>query len=270
MPNAHLFFVCLYVKRFRVLICQQGGTSQCTATKNLRRELSKLVSDHVFCYPHVVVYLAIVYLKDEPHKVGQYCGTSRLCLNRWCPFTWLRSNDWQTSQLSVYAQEKSSRSWVIRRWEGGVRNNAVLQVRVSAASGLDGAIIKYSPFHTDRASSAAVDLISSLCRTSTMGMFFRLTSSGRGKRDGLTRSHDRAWQSRCFAQAAVAPRPITATDARPSFDLHSRSSRIRVGTSAFPFARLSMSPLLGTCSLPFTHRPASCRLNKVQHRAHAN
>jgi hypothetical protein len=37
--------------------------------KYVRRKLSKLVSDHVFCYGDILVILPIVYLELETHKV---------------------------------------------------------------------------------------------------------------------------------------------------------------------------------------------------------
>ena len=43
---------------------------------DIRGEFSKLVSHHVLRYAHIVVRLAIVYLKDQAHKIGENgCAT---------------------------------------------------------------------------------------------------------------------------------------------------------------------------------------------------
>lgn len=59
----------------------------------LRRELSQLVTDHVFGYPHIMVYLAIVHLKNEADEVGQDGSTAGLGLDRRDSFARLRTGN---------------------------------------------------------------------------------------------------------------------------------------------------------------------------------
>ena len=54
------------------------------------------MSHHVFCYPHIVVDLAIVHLKDEADKVGQDGGATGLRLDRRRTFARLCSDDGKT------------------------------------------------------------------------------------------------------------------------------------------------------------------------------
>lgn len=99
--SSHLFLVCLYMKRFRVLRMQSKvrfsvGT-RVELFQNLRRELSKLMSNHILSDADIVIYLAIVYLEDEINEIWQYCGAPRLGFDRWHPYTGLGPSYRQTS-----------------------------------------------------------------------------------------------------------------------------------------------------------------------------
>jgi len=59
--------------------------------RNVRRELSELVSDHVFRYGDVLVVLPIVDLELQTHEVGQYGCRPCLGLDWGQPLAGLRS-----------------------------------------------------------------------------------------------------------------------------------------------------------------------------------
>jgi hypothetical protein len=61
-----------------------------------RRELSKLVTDHIFGDSDIVVDFAVVDLEDQADKVGQDGGTACLCLDRRRTLAGLGSNDGQS------------------------------------------------------------------------------------------------------------------------------------------------------------------------------
>jgi len=79
----YLFFVCLYVKFFRVLQClvsilcipdprslfQSAPRALIQRSDDVRRKFSQLVSDHIFGYRNVHVAFAIVDLELQPDKV---------------------------------------------------------------------------------------------------------------------------------------------------------------------------------------------------------
>lgn len=67
--------------------------------RHLRGKLSKFVTDHVLCYPHIGVDLAIVDLEDEADKVGQDGGTAGLRLDRRCALAQLWSHDWKAARI---------------------------------------------------------------------------------------------------------------------------------------------------------------------------
>lgn len=100
----YLFFVCLYVKRFRVLYCQQSPVLS-RFGPYIRCELSKLVPYHILRDPHIRVVLPIVHLEDQADKVGQDRGSACLRLH-WCNLvSRLRSHDWQSSlMLATFLQ----------------------------------------------------------------------------------------------------------------------------------------------------------------------
>lgn len=58
---------------------------------DVRRELSELVSDHVFRYGDVLVVLPIVDLELQTHKIGQYGCRPCLGLDWGQPLAGLRS-----------------------------------------------------------------------------------------------------------------------------------------------------------------------------------
>lgn len=101
--NVYLFLVCLYMNRFRVLLCQLSCLFSNEKSKYLRRELSQLVSNHILRYPHINVLLSIVHLKDQAHEVGQDCCAPGLCLDGRCSFTGFCSYDGKTGMGSISA-----------------------------------------------------------------------------------------------------------------------------------------------------------------------
>ena len=76
---------------------------------NIRREFTKLVSDHVFSYRHLVVDLAIVHGELEADEAGEDRGGSRLGLDGFGPLAGLGADDWETVEV------KSSFGRVARR-----------------------------------------------------------------------------------------------------------------------------------------------------------
>lgn len=60
-----------------------------------RRKLSKLVTDHILCYPNVVVDLAIVDLEDETNEVGKDGCAPGLRLDRGCALACLGTDNWK-------------------------------------------------------------------------------------------------------------------------------------------------------------------------------
>lgn len=68
-----------------------------------RRELSKLVADHVLSDPDIVVNLAVVDLEDQADEVGQDGGTTGLCLDRRGALAVLGAHNGQSIILPVRA-----------------------------------------------------------------------------------------------------------------------------------------------------------------------
>lgn len=73
----YLFFVCLYVKFFRVLAAQVSPIPlvalealQICLELDVRCEFSKFVADHVFGYSDVQIAFPIVYLELQADEIG--------------------------------------------------------------------------------------------------------------------------------------------------------------------------------------------------------
>lgn len=88
-----LYFPLAQMNGFLVLQLCQLGTLRSHVAKNLRGELSKLVSHHIFGDRHLVVDLAIVHRELETDEAGEDGGGSCLRLDRLGPLTGLRSDD---------------------------------------------------------------------------------------------------------------------------------------------------------------------------------
>ncbi len=65
----------------------------------IRREFSKLMSNHIFRDQHIIIYLAIVDLKYKANKVGQNRGRTCLGLNWWYFLAWSGSLNRKTMRL---------------------------------------------------------------------------------------------------------------------------------------------------------------------------
>jgi hypothetical protein len=63
--------------------------------EHVQGEFSKLMSNHILCDRYIVVYLPIVYLKLEAHKIWKYRRRSRLGLDRRNPLTRFGPHDWE-------------------------------------------------------------------------------------------------------------------------------------------------------------------------------
>jgi hypothetical protein len=70
--------------------------------RNILRELSKLVPNHVLRYSHIVIHLSIVDLKYKTDEIRQDCGASSLRLDRRDLLAWLRPDDGQPSLSQRY------------------------------------------------------------------------------------------------------------------------------------------------------------------------
>lgn len=75
-----------------------------------RREFPQLVSDHILCYAHIVVDLAIMNLEDEADKVGKNGCASGLRLDRRDTLAGLWSYNGKT------VKERLSGPWCMCKW----------------------------------------------------------------------------------------------------------------------------------------------------------
>lgn len=66
-------------------------------------ELSKFVPNHVFCYPYIIVGLAVVDLKDHADKIREDSCASRLCPDWWLTLSRLNANNWEAVEISALA-----------------------------------------------------------------------------------------------------------------------------------------------------------------------
>jgi len=98
---------------------------------HLRRKLAQLVSDHVLCYPHIVVDLAVVHLEDQADEIGQDGRAAGLRLDRGRALAGFRSHYRETMVRG------SCQDWSGLRRRGGLLDRAV-------SGGIHGACTVYT------------------------------------------------------------------------------------------------------------------------------